>query len=215
MMSAGIAFQGKTPKPPRPFAAGGASRMLAFLHGTLPEPFNWAAKGTSMKFITLSAIALSIAATAFSSGAIAQVTTEPAGKLFFEGDIVRHRLDGQAGPFCVLESQYKRGEAIAWRTRVLQADGTVADGTTLKSLVVELGSGETVAMEYGPHGNPPTDFFWANSWTLPATFPTGTLGYKVIATLQDDSTVTWIPFNRPASQLMVIDGEPEMAAATP
>lgn len=166
-----------------------------------------------MRSATLAAVLSSITLGILSGTAFAQSRTEPAGKLFFEGDVVRHRIEGQMGPWCVLQSRYKRGEAIAWRVRALLPDGRVADDTVLKSLVVELGSGETVSMDYGPHGDPPTDYFWANSWTVPANFPTGTLGYKVIATLQDDSVVTWEPFTRAPSQLAIIEGEPTMAAA--
>jgi hypothetical protein len=141
--------------------------------------------------------------------ASAQVRTTPAGALFFEGDIVKHNLDnGQAGPFCVLQSRFMRGEAVAWRTRILQANGTPADDKVLKSVVVELGNGQKVALEYGPHGDPPTDYFWANSWTIPQNHPTGSLGYKVVATMQNGTVVTWEPFTRPASQLWVIEGTP-------
>lgn len=167
-----------------------------------------------MKPFTLAAIALAIAFTGLSGSAYAQVRTNPPGKLFFEGDIVKHNLEGQEGPFCVLQSRYKRGEAVAWRMRVLQANGTPADDKVLKSLVVELGNGQTVPLDYGPHGNPPTDFFWANSWTIPQNHPTGSLGYKVVATMQDGSVVTWEPFTRPASQLWVIEGTPVMKTAT-
>lgn len=166
-----------------------------------------------MKPVMLVAVVLSIALTGFSGSAAAQIRIDPPGKLFFEGDIVRHRLEGQVGPFCVLQNLYKRGEAVAWRLRVLLPDGTVADDAVLNSVVVELGSGEIVPMEYGPHGNPPTDFFWANSWTIPTSYPTGSLGYKVMATMRDDSVVTWEPFTRPATQLAVIEGEPEMETA--
>jgi hypothetical protein len=165
-----------------------------------------------MRSVTFSAIVL-ITLAGLSGTALAQSRTEPPGKLFFEGDIVRHRLEGQVGPFCVLQNLYKRGEALAWRIRVLLPDGSVATDADLKSVVVELGSGETVAMRYGPHGDPPTDYFWANSWTVPASYPTGTLGYKVMVTMQDDSVVTWEPFTRPATQLAIIEGEPEMVAA--
>jgi hypothetical protein len=48
-----------------------------------------------------------------SSSAYAQTRATPAGKLFFEGDIVRHALMGQQGPFCVLNNRYTRGEAVA------------------------------------------------------------------------------------------------------
>jgi hypothetical protein len=36
------------------------------------------------------------------------------------------------------------------------------------------------------------------------------LGYKVIATMMDDTTQTWEPFKRAPSRLAVIAGEPEM-----
>ena len=160
-----------------------------------------------MKTVTLSAIALSVAALGFASAAQAQTAT----KLFFEGDIVRHALADQAGPFCVLNNQYKRREAVAWRIRVLQPNGEVADDKVLKSVVVELGNGQKLPAHYGPHGMPPTDHFWSLFWTIPAEHPTGSVGYKVIATLNDGSTVEWKPFNRPTTALMVVDGEPEMS----
>jgi hypothetical protein len=168
-----------------------------------------------MKSLTLSAIVLSIGITGISGDVYAQMRTEPAGKLFFEGDIVRHRLDGQQGPFCVLQNQYKRGEAVAWRIRALQPSGAVADDMVLKSVIVELGNGETLPAEYKSHGDPATDYFWSVFWTVPANFPTGSLGYKIIATMEDNSVVTWEAFTRPATQLMVIEGEPMMASANP
>jgi hypothetical protein len=94
-----------------------------------------------MRSLTLSAVALSVLVAGF-SGAYAQSHTTPAGKLFFEGDIVRHALDGQQGPFCVLQNQYKRGEAVAWRIRVLKPDGTPADQNYLKTVEVQLGNGQ-------------------------------------------------------------------------
>jgi hypothetical protein len=63
---------------------------------------------------------------------------------------------------------------------------------------------------YGPHGKPPTDYFWSLHWEIPADFPTGSLGYKVIATMMDGTTQTWEPFTRAPTQLTVIAGEPEM-----
>jgi len=165
-----------------------------------------------MKTLVLSAVALSTAL-GFAAGAQAQTLPQPAGKLFFEGDIVRHALEGQQGPFCVLQNQYKRGEAVAWRIRIMQPSGAAADNMALRSVEVELGNGQRLPARYGPHGNPPTDYFWSLFWTIPANFPTGTLGYKVHATMQDGTVVTWQPFTRPATQLMVIAGEPAMAPA--
>jgi hypothetical protein len=162
-------------------------------------------KGDFMKTLALSAIALS-SVLGFATGAQAQ----QAKKLFFEGDIVRHALADQVGPFCVLANQFKRKEAIAWRIRVLEPTGGIADNMVLKSVVVELGNGQKLPAHYGPHGMPPTDHFWSLFWTIPADFPTGSLGYKVVATMKDDSTVTWEPFTRPATQLTVISGEPAL-----
>src|SRR5688500_3261977 len=154
---------------------------------------------------SLAVMALAATIAGFSVSANAQTTT-PAGKLFFEGDTVKHNLMGQQGPFCVLQSRFTRGEAVAWRIRLLLPNGQRADNTVVRTLEVELGNGQRVPLEYGPHGNPPTDYFWANSWEIPANFPTGSLGYKVHATMMDGSVVTWVPFTRPASQLWVMEG---------
>ena len=161
-----------------------------------------------MRTLAVSAVALS---TVLGLASVAQA--QEARKLFFEGDIVRHALENQAGPFCVLANQFKRKEAVAWRIRVLQPNGNVADNTVLKSVVVVLGNGQKLPGRYGGHGQPPTDHFWSLHWEIPADFPTGSLGYKVVATMMDDSTVTWEPFNRATTQLTVIAGEPLMKAA--
>jgi hypothetical protein len=164
-----------------------------------------------MKHLTTSAIALSFAVLGFANGAQAQ----EAKKLFFEGDIVTHALAGQQGPFCLLKNQYKRGEAVAFRIRVMMPDGKVADANALKSVQVELGNGTKLPARYGGHGMPPTDFFWSLFWTVPDDFPTGSLGYKVVATMQDGSTQEWKPFNRDSTLLTVIAGTPTMAAPRP
>jgi hypothetical protein len=119
-------------------------------------------------------------------------------------------LPNQAGPFCVLVNQFKRNEAVAFRIRVLQPSGEVADGTVLKSVVVELGNGQKLPAAFKPHGNPATDHFWSLFWTIPADHPNGSIGYKVVATMNDGSVVEWKPFNRPTTALMVVDGEPDM-----
>ena len=51
-----------------------------------------------MKALTFSAIAVSVAAIGFANGPQA----EQAMRLFLEGDIVRHTVADQTGPFCVL-----------------------------------------------------------------------------------------------------------------
>ena len=160
-----------------------------------------------MKWFSLSALGFSLAVAALAGSADAQVRTTPPGKLFFEGDIVRHALKDQQGPFCVLQNQYKRGEAVAWRIRILKPDGTVADNKSIKSVEVQLGNGQKLPAHFGGHGMPATDYFWSLNWVIPGDFPTGSLGYKVLATTDDGNTVTWEPFTRDTTQLMVIPGE--------
>ena len=154
--------------------------------------------------MTWSVIALSTAVLGFAGGARAQ-------DIFIEGDIVRGNQPGAPGPICVLNNQYKRKEAVAWRIRVMQPNGEVADDKVLKSVVVELGNGQKLPAGFKPHGTPATDHFWSLFWTIPADFPTGSLGYKVIATMNDGSTVEWVPFIRPTTQLMVVAGDPTPA----
>src|SRR5262249_23709037 len=72
-----------------------------------------------VKTLKLFAIALAIAMLGVADGALA----EQVKKLFFEGDLVRHTLENQKGPFCVLTSQFKRKEAVAWRIRCLSQSG--------------------------------------------------------------------------------------------
>ena len=121
---------------------------------------------------------------------------------------MRHRLDGQQGPWCVLSNLYKRKEAVAWRIRVLDgASGAQADDKAIKAVTVVLGNGARLPAKFGPHGNPSTDTFWSLFWTIPVDFPTGSLGYKVVATLMDGTEQTWEPFNRDSTKLTVVAGE--------
>ena len=160
-----------------------------------------------MKLYSIPALGFSLALAALAGSADAQVRTTPPGKLFFEGDIVRHALKDQQGPFCVLQNQFTRGEAVAWRIRIQNSDGTVADDKALKDVQVVLGNGQKLQAKYHGHGMPATDYFWSLFWSIPTDFPTGSLGYKVVATMNNGSTVEWQPFTRDTTQLMVVPGE--------
>jgi hypothetical protein len=137
---------------------------------------------------------------------------QDAKPLFFEADTVRHALEGQAGPFCVQGNQYKRKEAVAWRIRVLDQTGKSLDDKGLKSVVVQLGDGQKLEAKWGGHPprGTPTDFFWSLHWVIPADYPTGSLGFKIVATDLDGRTQTWEPFKRAPTQLTVIAGEPAL-----
>jgi hypothetical protein len=163
-----------------------------------------------MKILATSAVALSFAVLGLAGSAQAQDATK---RVFVENDIVRHALEGQQGPFCVLNNQYKRKEAVAFRIRVLDGDsGKNADDKMIKSVAVVLGNGQKLPAKFGGHGRPPTDFFWSLFWTVPADFPTGSLGYKIVATTNDGVEHTWEPFKRDSTQLTIIAGDPPMAA---
>ncbi|MEO8857276.1 MAG: hypothetical protein ABI343_09840 [Burkholderiaceae bacterium] len=141
------------------------------------------------------------------SGMVA-VGAEP-HSLFFEGDMVRGgSAAGATGPACVLASEFKRREVVVWRIRVRDAKGQNVDASTLKSLVVELPGGQSFPARFGPHPKgQDTDQFWSTSWTVPADYPTGTFGYKVVATDKDGGTQTWAPFKVAPSQLTIIAGD--------
>jgi hypothetical protein len=155
--------------------------------------------------LTLSVVALGPVPTAHAQGA---------RKLFFEGDLVRGAQPGAPGPFCILTSQFKRLERVVWRIRVLDQTGQSLDKGGLKSLVVELPDGQKLPAEFGPHppprSGPATDYFWTAAWNIPASYPSGTFAYKVVATDPDGGTHTWEPFKRAPSQLTVVAGEIEI-----
>ena len=156
-----------------------------------------------MKTLTaLSAVALSAAMFGFAG-------TAQAANLFFEGDMVRgHTQDGATGPSCVLTSEYKRREEVVWRVRVLDDAGANLDDTGIKSLSVVLSDGQEFEMDFGQHPRGKhTDAFWATGWSIPADYPTGTLGYKVVAVDNDGQSHEWEPFNVEPSKLTVIPGD--------
>jgi hypothetical protein len=156
---------------------------------------------------------LSVLALCLSSVALATAASAQDKRLFFEGDMVRSNQPGQAGPFCVLASQFKRKEAVAWRIRVLDSSGQQMGDKELKSVVVELSDGQKLTTKFGPP--PPrgtaTDHFWSVQWIVPADYPTGSLVYKVVATDTQGRFQTWEPFKRGPTQLTVVAGDPDPA----
>jgi len=148
-------------------------------------------------------------------GLAGPVQAQQAGKLFFEGDLVKGPQPGQAGPFCVLQSQFYRKQQVAWRVRVLDADGKPVDDKGLKTLMVEISNGMKVELKFKPHPpprtGPATDYFWSGSWIIPENQPTGSFTYKVIATDNSGKTQAWEPFKIVASQLTVVAGDAPMA----
>jgi hypothetical protein len=135
-------------------------------------------------------------------------------QLFVEGDLVRGAQQGAPGPFCVLSNQFKRLEKVVWRIRVLDAAGQSLDDKGLKSVIVELPDGQKLDAKFDRHPppaqGPALDHFWTAVWTIPTSYPSGSLGYKVVATGKDDQSQTWEPFKSKPSQLTVVDGQIEI-----
>jgi hypothetical protein len=121
-------------------------------------------------------------------------------RMFFEGDMVLAQA-------CVLKSRFTHGEGVVFRVRVLDpGTGQQLDATKLKSLAIELPDGKKVPMKYGGHPRGGTeDAFWSGSWKIPEDYPTGTLGYTVVATDLQGQDVRWKPFTVKNSTLTIED----------
>jgi hypothetical protein len=137
------------------------------------------------------------------------------GTLFFSGDMVISPPKGAAGAHCVLSSQFLHNDEVVFRVRVLDQTGAAVTDKDLKSLEVQLSSGETFKMRYGGHPHDkPLDSFWAVGWKIPADYPAGSISYKVVATTEQGDTQTWQPFNVAPSQLTVLQGTDEGSEET-
>lgn len=152
-----------------------------------------------MKIIHTCALAM------LSTLSVGPALAQQAPKLFFEGDIVRGAGPSAKGAPCVLNSQFKRGEVVVFRVRLLDPKtGAQVDDKQIKDLSIELATGEKIPSSY--RGHPPqnsTDTFYSAGWPVPANQPTGSVGYKVVVTLADGSSMSWKPFNVASSQIVV------------
>ncbi len=155
-------------------------------------------------------MALSLAVAGFAHDANAQSGV----RLFFEGDMVRGDQEGAPGPFCVLTNQFKRLEKVVWRMRVLDQTGKELDDKGLKSLASSCPMARRWPGRYGPHPpprvRPAAGYLLVGALDHPASYPSGTFVYKVVATDLEGKPHTWEPFKRSTSQLQVIPGEIEI-----
>lgn len=117
------------------------------------------------------------------------------GGIVITGDTVTE----QGG--CVLASRFTVGDKIVFRMNAI--DGSTNEQVTDAKLQVHLSTGETLDMEYGPHGD---DNFWVVAYPVTEDTPTGTLEYHVTAEAGDRSA-EFKPFNVAPSLLTIVDPE--------
>jgi hypothetical protein len=159
------------------------------------------------------AMALVVAAALIGAcGAEEAVTTTaaPTANLTVQVDTVGGPLnvpEDQAAEICVLQSRFARNSEIVWRARVMDPiSGEQLDDTAIESIQVKLADGQVLDMRYGDHPRDnPTDRFWTTSFDIPEDYPTGTLGYEVVATVAGGRTGNFIPFNVAPSLLTITD----------
>lgn len=138
-------------------------------------------------------------------------TTAATTNLIVQADVVTGPLnipeDQMAGRICVSQSRFARNSEIVWRTRIIDpVTGEQLDDTALDSVQVTLADGQVFDMRYGDHPQDnPTDRFWTTSFDVPADYPTGTLGYEVVAVAGDGRTGSFVPFNVAPSLLTITD----------
>jgi hypothetical protein len=118
-----------------------------------------------------------------------------AGGLFIQGDMV----DGA----CTPRGRYAPGERVVFRVRVLntQTEETARDAT----VTVHLVDGTVLPMRYSGHpaNAPPTDEFWATSWTVPPETPSGVVRFTIEA-VDGPLMGRFLPFNVESSLLTVV-----------
>jgi hypothetical protein len=157
--------------------------------------------------LNLSAKVLAFGVVGAAIGFMQPVSANAASQaMVIQSDTVRGFQQGMTAPPCVLNNQFKHKEEIVFRIRVINTKtGKPMEKDDLKSLVIQLTDGKSFPAHYGKH--PPMDpiaYFWTFGWAVPADYPTGSFGYKIVATDKHGHTATFEPFESKESQLMVM-----------
>jgi hypothetical protein len=143
--------------------------------------------------------------------AVETTTTVVTAGLIVQADVVSGPLnipgDQRAGRVCVLQNRFARNSEIVWRARVMDPiTGEQLDDTALDGVQVELADGQVLNMRYGDHpSDSPTDRFWTTSFDIPEDYPTGSLGYEIVATGVEGRTGRFVQFNVAPSLLTITD----------
>jgi hypothetical protein len=134
-------------------------------------------------------------------------TTQAAKNLILSSDMVTGSGGTvKAASTCVLDNVYKPGNQVVFRIRVYDpVTGAQMDNVALSSVTVSLPDGQSFTARYAGHPSTnPLDHFWATSWVIPESYPTGTISYTATATAVDGRTGTFDNFNVQPSLLTVI-----------
>jgi hypothetical protein len=173
-------------------------------------------------------VALAVGAAAVACGGGSDnkspATTQPAGtqapaattKLILDLDTVRGSANLpadaaiKAARSCVQASKFPLGGQVVWRIKVVDPrTGSEMDDKALATVVVKLADGQTFKASYGVHGSSaPFESFWAVTWTIPVTYPTGAVDYTVTATDKEGRTGVWNQFKVASAMLTVVPTEP-------
>jgi hypothetical protein len=143
----------------------------------------------------------------------AQVVTS---KLIVDVDVVRGpeglvTAEEKARKSCVQASRIPLGGQVVWRVRVVDPKtGAFMDDKALASVTAVLPDGQTFAMKYGAHPkDPPGESFWTTSFKVPASYPTGLLDYKVLATDKEGRSGEFRQImSVPSAVLTIVDSDP-------
>ena len=117
---------------------------------------------------------------------------------------------------CLTTNIAHQGELVVFRARIVDPktgkDMVYTDIKPLSAKVI-LPGGYEFPMKYEGHPNTGTytDYFWSYAWTVPLTFPTGSLGYEVIATAKDGRTGSFKPFEVAPSKLNIVPFDEKFA----
>lgn len=114
------------------------------------------------------------------------------------GDTINSHLIEDA--ICVQNSRFEQGQRLVFRATV----NDVKTGKLIEDAKVKviLGNGDEFDMVLGEHGAEKT-LLYTVGWTIPEDFPTGTLGYKIVAEY-NGKVAEYEPFDVSLSKLTII-----------
>ncbi len=110
-------------------------------------------------------------------------------------------------PYCVPNSQFKRGTILVWRFEVFDTStGKRVTGEEGAKVEIVLPHGEKITPRYTKRGGI-GPWMWGGAFTIPLDYPLGTFDYQIVVTAKDGRTGTFdqdkVALVRPASATAV------------